>query len=360
MVKNKVKSIALTLAVVSTLTLAQPVFNVKADSFITVSMANDITDEQKQQVYETFGISKDSVQEILVTNADEREALLGIVPEEQIGSATISCAYVEPLAKGNGIQITTNNLSWVTTSMLQNALITAGITDAKVIASAPFNVSGTGALTGVLKAYETSDEVTITPEQKEAANEELVATGQIGQEIGQQEAATIVNEIKTQVIKDSPKTDIAIGKIINNVTNNYGVTLTDEDKAKLTSVMSKINDLDYDYSDMKDSLAQTKDKFMSEIDNTTLKIKESGVLEKAGESAKSFIVWIGEGLSNLGLWLKGAFSDKPLIYEKDGVKYNSNGQMIQEGNLYIEGETRTPDEIKAEEEDTIIESETAK
>lgn len=337
-----------------------PSQEVKADSFAVVSMANDITPEQKSAMYEKFGVKPEAVKEIVITNKDERESLLGYVPEDQIGTVTISCAYIEPTAEGTGVQVSTSNLTWVTTAMLQNALITAGVKDAKIIASAPFNVSGTGALTGVLKAYETSDEVTITPEQKEAANEELVATGQIGQEIGQQEAATIVNEIKTQVIKDSPKTDIAIGKIINNVTNNYGVTLTDEDKAKLTSVMSKINDLDYDYSDMKDSLAQTKDKFMSEIDNTTLKIKESGVLEKAGESAKSFIVWIGEGLSNLGLWLKGAFSDKPLIYEKDGVKYNSNGQMIQEGNLYIEGETRTPDEIKAEEEDTALESETAK
>lgn len=348
MVKNKVKSIALTLAVVSTLTLAQPVFNVKADSFITVSMANDITDEQKQQVYETFGISKDSVQEILVTNADEREALLGIVPEEQIGSATISCAYVEPLAKGNGIQITTNNLSWVTTSMLQNALITAGITDAKVIATAPFPVSGTGALTGILKAFESNDDITISEEQKEAANEELVATGQIGEEIGQDEAAIIVNEVKAQVIKDSPKTDIEIGQIINNVTNNYNITLSEEDKAKLTSVMRKVNDLDYDYSDLKETLAQTTDNFMSNLDEATTKLKESGVPQKVWLKTKSVFAWIGEGLSNLGTWLKYTFSDEEFVIEKDGIKYNKDGEMIQEGNLYIEGETRTPEEIKSE------------
>lgn len=38
--------------------------------------------------------------------------------------------------------------------MYKNALATAGITDAKVLISAPFPVSGTGALTGIYKAYE--------------------------------------------------------------------------------------------------------------------------------------------------------------------------------------------------------------
>lgn len=87
---------------------------------------------------------------------------------------------------------------------------------------------------------------------------------------------------------------------------------------------------------------------MSNLDEATTKLKESGVPQKVWLKTKSVFAWIGEGLSNLGTWLKYTFSDEEFVIEKDGVKYNKDGEMIQEGNLYIEGETRTPEEIKSE------------
>ena len=59
--------------------------------------------------------------------------------------------YVEPTKKGNGINVKTANLTWVTSAMIATTLSTAGIENANVIAAAPFPVSGTGALTGVME-----------------------------------------------------------------------------------------------------------------------------------------------------------------------------------------------------------------
>ena len=326
----------------------------KADSFSVVSIANDITDAEKTKAYEYFGLAKGAAQEIVVTNKNERESLLGMVPEAQIGNKTVSSAYVVPTNTG-GILVESNNLTWVTNSMLTNTLITLGITNAKVKAYAPYPVSGTGALTGIMMAFEQSgaENTEISEEQKEAANEELVMTGQLGDEIGKDEASVIVNEVKTQIIKDSPKTDVQIGNIITNVTNNYNITLSDTSKAKMVSVMSKINDLDLEYNDLKDTLKTNKNNLIETLKQTGSEIKEAAWYGKFWTSVKSFGRWIKDGFMKVVNFITSLGSDEEKIQEKDGIKYDEDGNIIIDGNLYIPEENRSPEEIKQEELESI-------
>lgn len=323
----------------------------KADSYAVISMANDITDAEKTQVYQYFGLAKGQAQEIVITNADERNALLGMVPEAQIGNKTVSSAYVNPTSSG-GIRVETQNLTWVTNSMLTNTLITLGITNADVKAYAPYAVSGTGALTGIMKAFETGsdDGKEITEEQKEVANEELVMTGQLGDSIGKEEASAVVNEVKTQVIKDSPKTDIEIGNIITNVTNNYNVELSENDKAKMISVMSKINNLDLDYKELKDTLKVNKENLSATLQEIGSNIQEAEWYGKAWNAIKSFGRWIKEGFLNIVDFIVNMGNDaENNVQEKDGIQYDKDGNIIIDGNLYIPEENRTPEEIKEQE-----------
>lgn len=323
----------------------------KADSYAVISMANDITDAEKTQVYQYFGLAKGQAQEIVITNADERNALLGMVPEAQIGNKTVSSAYVNPTSSG-GIRVETQNLTWVTNSMLTNTLITLGITNADVKAYAPYAVSGTGALTGIMKAFETGsdDDKEITEEQKEVANEELVMTGQLGDSIGKEEASAVVNEVKTQVIKDSPKTDIEIGNIITNVTNNYNVELSENDKAKMISVMSKINNLDLDYKELKDTLKVNKENLSATLQEIGSNIQEAEWYGKAWNAVKSFGRWVKEGFLNIVDFIVNMGNDaENNVQEKDGIQYDKDGNIIIDGNLYIPEENRTPEEIKEQE-----------
>lgn len=323
----------------------------KADSYAVISMANDITDAEKTQVYQYFGLAKGQAQEIVITNADERNALLGMVPEAQIGNKTVSSAYVNPTSSG-GIRVETQNLTWVTNSMLTNTLITLGITNADVKAYAPYAVSGTGALTGIMKAFETGsdDSKEITEEQKEVANEELVMTGQLGDSIGKEEASAVVNEVKTQVIKDSPKTDIEIGNIITNVTNNYNVELSENDKAKMISVMSKINNLDLDYKELKDTLKVNKENLSVTLQEIGSNIQEAEWYGKAWNAVKSFGRWVKEGFLNIVDFIVNMGNDaENNVQEKDGIQYDKDGNIIIDGNLYIPEENRTPEEIKEQE-----------
>lgn len=101
-----------------------------------------------------FGVNKDEVVILEVNNQEERKYLQGVATEAQLGKKTYSCAYVEPTKSGSGINVKTANITWATPAMVATTLSTAGLTDADVVIAANFPVSGTGALTGIMKAFE--------------------------------------------------------------------------------------------------------------------------------------------------------------------------------------------------------------
>lgn len=256
-----------------------------ADSYISVTLGADLTDAQKQQMLSYFKVSKNDANIIEVTSAEEYEALGKVASAAQLGTKAISCSYVEPTTSG-GLDIKTNNLTWVTNDMIKNALITAGVENAKIVASAPFKVSGTAALTGILKGFEQSSSGTqIDPDKKEAANDELYVTGDVGDQIGQDEAANLINDIKKQVIKENPKTDEDVDKIVDDVLNDYNYKLSADTINKIKSLMRKINDLDLNYSSIKSQLNSVSDKLKDKIDSDDVK----GFFDKVGDFFSS--VW---------------------------------------------------------------------
>ena len=172
-----------------------------------VTIGADLTAEQKAQIYADFGIAQGDVPEIVVTNENERKYLEGLAPEGKIGKVALSCVYITILEQGEGLDISTKNINWCTADMYTNALVTAGITDAKVVISAPFPVSGTAALTGIYKAYEDITGQTLSELAKTVGVEELITTGNLAEYIGSAEAAEIVNELKKILDQTQTMTD---------------------------------------------------------------------------------------------------------------------------------------------------------
>lgn len=233
---------------------AIPINKVYADAYKVVTLGADLTDQQKEEMLKYFNVNKNEVNLLEVSRDEEVKYLAGVASEREIGTKSISCSYVEPTNKG-GLNISTNNIYWVSESMVRNALITAGIQNANVKAAAPFKVSGTAALTGILKGFENSSGgKKIDENKKKTANEELVVTGKLGEKIGQDQAANLINDAKKEVIKEKPKTDEEIEKIVSDVTQNYSNKLTDEDIKNITALMKKINSLNLDFQQIKDQL----------------------------------------------------------------------------------------------------------
>lgn len=245
------KIIPLALAV--TLTCASLPMIACADSSKVVTIGTNLSDDQKKSMYEYFGTSKDSVETIEVTNQDERKYMEGIASEAQIGHKTYSCSYVEPTTSG-GIQVKVANLTFVTSSMIASTLTTSGVENCNVVAASPIEVSGTGALTGIMMAYETASGEKLDEGQKEAATEELVTTGELADNIGQDKATDLMNDVKENVIANDISDEDKIADTVDEKAKDLDVNLTDEQKDKIVSLMEKISQYDYDVKSLQQTL----------------------------------------------------------------------------------------------------------
>ena len=218
-----------------------------ADSYDScTSIGADLTDEQVESVYSTFGVTRGSVREIKVTNTEERQYLEGYVDESTIGTRSISCVYLKLTEAGSGINITTSNITWCTPEMYIGALATAGITDAEIIVAAPFEVSGTAALTGIYKAYEELTGNKLDDLAKLVSTQELTITGELADEIGNMDSTSIVNELKLMLNETKNMTDEEIRQQIIAIAAQYNVALTDKQIQQLIDLCRSLEKLDGD------------------------------------------------------------------------------------------------------------------
>lgn len=219
-----------------------------------VTLGNDLNQEQQKQMLRIFDVMDQEVKRLVVTNDEEREYLQGVATEAQIGTRAISSAYVEGLSAGDGIQVETYNITWVTKEMFQNALLTAGVKDAKIIAAAPFNVSGTAALTGILKAFEEMTGKPIDEDKKQIANEEIVKTGRLGEEIGRDKASRLVQEVKQEIIDKNVQNPEEIKRIIIDIAGRLDINLNTDQINDLSGLMERINRLNLNTEEMRQQL----------------------------------------------------------------------------------------------------------
>ena len=145
-----------------------------------------------------------------------------------------------------------------------------------------------------MKAFEDSTGKPLEEEKKELASEELIITGSLGEDIGADKATGIVNDIKTEIIKNNTSDTIQIADTINNITNNYNVTLTPEQQKQLEDLMAKIAKQDYDYNKMKDTLNGIKETVNEKLDELG-----EGVNQVFFDSIKNWFSSIGDWFSGL-------------------------------------------------------------
>lgn len=224
-----------------------------ADGTKVVTLGADLTQDQKNTMMKYFKADSSQVQVITVTNQDEHDLLGNYVPSEQIGTRTLSCAYVKPTQSG-GIKVRTANLNYVTCNMIATALSTAGVNNCEVVAACPYEVSGTGALTGVMKAYESASGQALDSTKKDLAAKEVVVTGDVGQQVGQDNATNIINQAKLQIIGDNIQNADEIYNIVNNIAVQNGITLSQDEIDTIVSLLQQIAQQNYDIQEMKKTL----------------------------------------------------------------------------------------------------------
>lgn len=250
------KFLSLLLALVMAVSLCVPVLAANVGEARAVIGAN-LSEDQIKTVYGQFGLERGSVGELTVTNAEERDYLEGLVDESVIGTRSISCVYIKLLEEGKGLTVSTDNITWCTEDMYRSALMTAGIYDAEVKVGAPFAVSGTAALTGIYKAYEDITGTQLVEEAKEAAADELVTTAELADEISEEDAVAIVNELKLMLDEISEMSDEELRAQINEIAAQYGYTLDEALVDKLISLCRSLQGLTI--ADLQEKVEQFKD-----------------------------------------------------------------------------------------------------
>lgn len=258
--KIKKQILAGALALATTFTMNVPAL--AADNNYCVALGADLSAEEKSKVLGIMDLSEDDLDghEVTVTNQEEHKYLDDYLSASVIGSRALSSVYVREASDGYGIQVTTHNITYCTTGMYQNALATAGLKNATVVVAGPFDLSGTAALIGAVKAYSELSGEPIQAEALEAATDELVTTGEIAEDIGSSDAEALVGAVKDTIVAEGITDEDGINQAIDDAAKKLDITLSDEDKAKINDVMQKVGDLDLNADDLKEQAKQLYDK----------------------------------------------------------------------------------------------------
>ncbi len=247
-----------------------------------LALGANLRSEQRDSVLALLGVNPAELSDydvIYITNDEEHQYLGEYVAADKIGTRSLSSVLVVKREKGNGIHITTKNISYCTIGMYKNALITAGITDADIIVAAPSAISGTAALVGVLKAYSDMTGETVTEESMDTAMNELVLTGELADTVGDSEKAEeLIAYLKQEVIGRRLKEADEIEEAIDKASREFSISLSENEVQQLTGLLQKIGNLDLDLDSIKDQAQELYDK-LSEIDTKSFFDKVAGFFQ---------------------------------------------------------------------------------
>lgn len=284
------RGIALLLAAVMVVGMSVSAFAADSDNPTQVTIADgdrpyisfgaDLRADEKAKVLELFGLTEADLEKCdvnTVTNAEEHQYLDAYITNDHIGSRALSSVAVMKAKKGSGITVTTKNINYCTTSMYENALATAGVTDANVIVVGPFDMSGTAALIGAVKAYSGMTGKEVDTDVIDGAINEMVVTGEIGDETGQtDEIAGMVAYLKDQVggkdLSDSELTDA-----IDQASEKFNVSLTQDQIDQLKELLKKLQGLDLNWSNIRNQA----ENLYGKLKDMGLKVDTSALTQQA-------------------------------------------------------------------------------
>ncbi len=190
-----------------------------------VTVGDDLTEAQQTEVLRLLGASRDD-RIIRVTTPETVRASRGII-EIPPGTPSISSTAITCRPKGSGIDVQVQNIEEVTAGMYAQSLLTAGITDADLRVAAPADAPAEGltALTGIFKAYRLSPCTggKLDPARERLAQRELATTVDLGEAIGDREAASeVVLNTQEQVVSRKLRSRAEIEQVVTRQLRSRG------------------------------------------------------------------------------------------------------------------------------------------
>ena len=265
-----------------------------------LALGADLSEEQRNSVLSLMGIDAAGLNNydvVYVNNSEEHQYLDSYVESSKIGSKSWSSVVIVKRDKGNGLNISTKNITYCTVGMYKNALTTAGITDADIIVAGPKPISGTAALVGIFKAYEEMSGEKVQDNVVDAALNELVVTGQLEDAIdglSNEEVEEFIAYIKSVIAEKGLTDESSINQAIDDACKKYGVTLDDAERQKIVDLLLKITSLGIDLNGLVDYASSLYNSFKNGGSTS------SGILSTIGNA-------IGSIFGAIGNFFKGLF-----------------------------------------------------
>ena len=267
-----------------------------------IAFGKDLSSKEREVVLNGFGISEEDVanyKTVQITNQEEHEYLGDYIASSVIGKRALSSVMVVKTEEGSGIDVTTKNISYCTSGMYTNALVTAGLTDASVVVAAPFNISGTSALVGAMKAYATMTGEDITDNTMDAATAELVATADLGESMGDKEkAAELIAAVKQKVFSEDLASATDIRDAVHNSAEALKLNISDEDVENIVDMMEKVSKVDIDVDAITEQAKGIYDK-LKDAGVDFSNVDTSGLIERVGDFFAGIFQAIADFFSGL-------------------------------------------------------------
>lgn len=220
-----------------------------------VVYGESLSASQKEETSKLLGVEDSSkVEEITVTAKDLVRLINGDARSRMFSSAKITRKE-----KGEGLVIdivTPDDITQVTNEMYANALLTAGIEDARVQVASPVKVTGHSALVGIYKAYETGTGEELNKGRMEVANDELSLATDLAEKEGmdQEKVTELLTEIKKEIASQKPATKEDVEKIVEDQLKKLDIQLSPEDRQLLVNLFDRMRELDIDFDNVKTQL----------------------------------------------------------------------------------------------------------
>ena len=228
-----------------------------------LALGADLSADQRATVLSEMGITEAeaaSYETVTITNDMEHQYLDESLGSSVVGSHSLSSVLLIPQESGAGLTVETHNINYCTIAMYRNALLTAGVQDAKVIVAAPMPISGTAALIGAVKAYETYSGTTVSDEAINAATDELVLTGELSDELDSEQISDLIAYLKQQIAEKGLDEPGKLTELVNEASDKMDLKLTDEQVSRIVDLLLKLDNLDIDAGKLASQAKELYDK----------------------------------------------------------------------------------------------------
>lgn len=246
--------------------LVVPAVRADAAGSAVLALGADLSESQRATVLSEMGITEAEAaayETIYITNDMEHQYLDESLGASVVGTHALSSVLLIPQESGAGLSVETHNVNFCTIAMYRNALLTAGVQDAKVIVAAPSSISGTAAQVGALKAYETYSGETVSEDAFSVATDELVLTGELMDELDSEQISDLIAYLKQQIAERGLDDPDKLSEVVRQASDEMDLKLTDEQVSQIVDLLLKLNKLDIDPGKLASQAKELYDKLDS-------------------------------------------------------------------------------------------------